>query len=165
VRADPLVDGLDLATNRGRLEVDEFMAVPGTTEIYACGDCAAVPDLTRPGQICGMTAQHAERQGKLVARNVAASLGKGTARPYRHHDLGFVVDLGGLAAAANPLHIPLSGLPANVVTRGYHLTAMSGNRLRVFTDWTLNAITSPEMTSLAAISAESVPLDVNKPRT
>jgi NADH:ubiquinone reductase (H+-translocating) len=164
VRADPLMEGLDLATNRGRLEVDEFMVVPGAPEIYACGDCAAVPDLTRPGQICGMTAQHAQRQGKLVARNIAASLGKGTAKPYKHEDLGFLVDLGGLAAAANPLHIPLSGPPANVLTRGYHLYSMSGNRLRVATDWTLNAITSPDLTSLAAIDAKSVPLDVNHPR-
>jgi NADH:ubiquinone reductase (H+-translocating) len=164
VRADPLVDGVDLATNRGRLEVDEFMAVPGAPGIYACGDCAAVPDLTRPGEICGMTAQHAQRQGKLVARNVAASLGNGTARPYKHRDLGFLVDLGGLAAAANPLHIPLSGPAASAVTRGYHLTAMSGNRIRVLTDWTLNGITPPEPTSLAAISADSVPLDVNKPQ-
>ncbi len=165
VRADPLVDDIDLATDRGRLVVDEFMAVPGTQGIYACGDCAAVPDLTRPGQVCGMTAQHAQRQGTLVARNVAASLGKGTARPYKHRDLGFLVDLGGLAAAANPLHIPLSGPAANALTRGYHLYAMSGNRMRVFTDWTLNGITSPELTSLAVISAQSVPLDVNKPRT
>jgi NADH dehydrogenase len=72
VRADPLVDGLDLPTNQGRLVVDEFMAVPGAPSVYACGDCAAVPDLTRPGQVCGMTAQHAQRQGKLVAHNVAA---------------------------------------------------------------------------------------------
>ena len=164
VRADPLVEGLDLATNRGRLEVDEYMAVPGASHIWACGDCAAVPDLTRPGQICGMTAQHAERQGKLVARNVAASLGRGTARPYEHRDLGFLVDLGGLAGAANPLHIPLSGPPANVLTRGYHLYSMPGNRLRVATDWTVNGITSPELTSLSVISAKSVPLDVNQPR-
>jgi NADH:ubiquinone reductase (H+-translocating) len=165
VRADPLVEGLDLATNRGRLEVDEYMAVPGTSDLWACGDCAAVPDLTRPGQVCGMTAQHAQRQGKLVARNVAASLGRGTARPYKHRDLGFLVDLGGLAAAVNPLHIPLSGPPANAITRGYHLYSMSGNRLRVATDWTLNGITSPELTSLSVISAKSVPLDVNQPRS
>ena len=164
VRPDPLVNGLDLATNRGRLVVDAFMAVPGAPDIYACGDCAAVPDLTRPGQICGMTAQHAERQGKLVAQNVAASLGTGKAKQYKHRDLGFLVDLGGLAAAANPLNIPLSGLAANAVTRAYHLSAMSGNRARVLTDWTLNAITPPEATSLSVISAESVPLDVDKPR-
>jgi len=164
VRADPLVSDLNLDTNRGRLVVDEFMAVPGAPDIYACGDCAAVPDLTRPGQVCGMTAQHAQRQGKVVARNVAASLGQGTKRPYKHRDLGFLVDLGGVAAAANPLHIPMSGLPANVVTRAYHLSAMSGNRMRVLTDWTLNGLTSPESTSLAVISAKSVPLDVNQPR-
>jgi NADH:ubiquinone reductase (H+-translocating) len=164
VRADPLVEGLDLATNRGRLVVDEFMAVPGAPSVYACGDCAAVPDLTRPGQVCGMTAQHAQRQGKLVAHNVAASLGQGTPKAYKHHDLGFLVDLGGVAGAANPLHIPVSGPPANVITRGYHLGAMSGNRMRVATDWTLNGITHPESTSLQVISAKSVPLDVDKPR-
>ena len=164
VRADPLMDGLDLDTNRGRLVVDEFMAVPAAPDIYACGDCAAVPDLTRPGEVCGMTAQHAQRQGKQVARNVAASLGTGKAKAYKHHDEGFLVDLGGLAAAANPLHVPLSGPAANAVTRGYHLSAMSGNRMRVLTDWILNGITSPEATSLDVISAESVPLDVDKPR-
>jgi NADH:ubiquinone reductase (H+-translocating) len=164
VRADPLVDGLDLATSRGRLEVDPYMQVPGAQGIWACGDCAAVPDLTSPGQVCGMTAQHAQRQGKLVARNVAASLGHGTPTQYKHRDLGFLVDLGGLSGAANPLHIPVSGLAANAITRGYHLSAMPGNRLRVQTDWILNAITSPGLTSVGVLSAESVPLDVNQPR-
>ena len=165
VRADPLVDGLDLDTSQGRLVVDEFMAVPGAPGIYACGDCAAVPDLTRPGEICGMTAQHAQRQGRQAARNVAASLGTGTARPYEHHDLGFLVDLGGLAAAANPLHIPLSGPPASAVTRAYHLTAMAGNRARVLTEWALNLITPPEVTSLGLITPGSVPLDPDHPRS
>lgn len=164
VRAVPLMDGLDLDTNRGRPVVDEFMSVPGAPGVYACGDCAAVPDLTRPGQVCGMTAQHAQRQGKQVARNVAASLGTGNARPYKHHDEGFLVDLGGLAAAANPLSVPLSGPAANAVTRGYHLYAMSGNRLRVLADWVLNAATPPEVTSFGVISSESVPLDPDKPR-
>jgi NADH:ubiquinone reductase (H+-translocating) len=164
VRADPLVDGIDLETSKGRLVVDEYMAVPGAPDIYACGDCAAVPDLTRPGQVCGMTAQHAQRQGRQVARNVAASLGKGTAAAYKHHDLGFLVDLGGPAAAVNPLHIPLSGPLASLITRAYHLYSMSGNRMRVLTDWGLNAVTPAEVTSLGLISAKSVPLDVEQPR-
>jgi NADH dehydrogenase len=165
VRADPLVTGLDLDTNRGRLVVDEFMSVPGAPDIYACGDCAAVPDLTRPGEICGMTAQHAQRQGRQVARNVAASLGAGKARRYKHHDLGFVVDLGGLAAAANPLNIPLSGPTANIVTRAYHLIAMAGNRARVLADWGLNVITPAEVTSFGVIGPGSVPLDPDQPRS
>jgi NADH dehydrogenase len=165
VRANPPVNGLNLDTNRGRLVVDEFMAVPGAPDIYACGDCAAVPDLTRPGQVCGMTAQHAQRQGKQVAENVAASLGKGTAKPYKHHDLGFLVDLGGVSAASNPLGVPLSGPAANAVTRGYHLYSMSGNRMRVLTDWCLNAVSPSEVTSFGVVDAESVPLDPAKPRS
>jgi NADH:ubiquinone reductase (H+-translocating) len=64
----------------------------------------------------------------MISRRLAASLGIGAARPYKHPDLGF---LGGLAAAANPLHVPLSGLAANAVTRAYHLYSMAGNRARV----------------------------------
>jgi NADH:ubiquinone reductase (H+-translocating) len=41
---------------------------------------------------------------------------------------------------------------------------MPGNRLRVLTDWTLNAITPAEATSLDVVSARSVPLDPNTPR-
>jgi NADH dehydrogenase len=164
VRPDPLMEGLALKTERGRLVVDKFMAVPGASYVYACGDCAAVPDLTRPGLVCGMTAQHAVRQGKQVGRNVAASLGKGIAKPYMHRDEGFLVDLGGTAAAANPLNIPLSGPAANAVTRGYHLYSMAGNRLRVLGDWTLNTVTKPEAISFDTITAASVPLDVNQPR-
>ena len=124
---------------QGRLVVDEFLTVPGHPDVYACGDAAAVPDLTRPGEITGMTAQHATRQGTTVAQNIAASYGHGRRRAYKHHDLGFVVDLGGLDAAANPVGIPLSGLPAKVVTRGYHLLSMPGNRVRVAADWLLDA--------------------------
>jgi NADH:ubiquinone reductase (H+-translocating) len=163
VRAKPLVSGLDLPTSRDRLVVDEYLAVPGDSGIYACGDCAAVPDLTRPGQLCGMTAQHAQRQGRQVARNVAASLGTGKASPYRHRDLGFLVDLGGLAAAANPLHLPLSGPLANAVTRAYHVLAMPGNRARVLADWTLNVARPPTPMSFGLISSGSVPLDPDKP--
>ena len=140
------------------------MVVPGAGGIYACGDCAAVPDLTHPGQVCGMTAQHAQRQGKQVARNATASLGMGTPKAHECRDLRFLIDLGGLAAAANPLHIPLSGPAANLVTRGCHLAAMAGNWTRVLTDWALNAATPTEATSFGVISAESVPLDADSPR-
>src|SRR6185437_12242100 len=69
VRPDPLVEGLGVATQKGRLVVDEYLNVPGHPDVFACGDAAAVPDLTRPGEVTPMTAQHAERQGKRVAHN------------------------------------------------------------------------------------------------
>jgi NADH:ubiquinone reductase (H+-translocating) len=159
VRPDPLVSGLGLPTDQGRLVVDEFLTVPGHPDVYACGDAAAVPDLTRPGEITGMTAQHATRQGTTVAQNIAASYGHGRRRAYKHHDLGFVVDLGGLDAAANPVGIPLSGLPAKAVTRGYHLLSMPGNRVRVAADWLLDALLPRQGVQLGLVPGSAVPLD------
>ena len=159
VRPDPLVAGIGLKTTQGRVVVDEFLTVPGRPDVYACGDAAAVPDLTRPGELTGMTAQHATRQGTTVARNIAASYGRGRRRAYKHHDLGFVVDLGGLDAAANPLGVPLSGFPAKVVTRGYHLLSMPGNRVRVAADWLLDAVLGNQGVQLGLVAAGAVPLD------
>lgn len=111
-----------------------------------------MPDLTRPGQITAMTAQHAVRQGKLAGRKVAASLGHGRRRRrYRHHDLGFLVELGGREAAANPLGVPLSGLPAVAVTRAYHLLSVPGNRLRIAADWALDALLPRQAVQLGMV--------------
>jgi NADH dehydrogenase len=163
VRPDPFVDSLGLETRRGRLVVNEYLNVPGHPEIFACGDAAAVPDLTRPGEITPMTAQHAQRQGKIVAHNVAASYGQGSRRQYKHRDLGFVVDLGDSAAAANPLGIPMSGLAAKAVTRGYHLLAMPSNRTRIAVDWVLDAVLRRQIVQVGLVRSVSVPLDTATP--
>ena len=163
VRPDPFVNDLGLRTEKGRLVVDEYLNVPGFPDVFACGDAAAVPDLTRPGAVTPMTAQHAQRQGKLVARNVAASFGQGKLRRYEHRDLGFVVDLGGRDAAANPLKIPLAGLLAKIVTRGYHLLMIPSNRARVSADWALDAALSRQSVRLGLVPAADVPLENTAP--
>jgi NADH dehydrogenase len=124
VTAAPLIETLGLPTEKGRLKVQTDLSVPGHPDVFAAGDAAAVPDVTQPGKITPPTAQHATRQGKTLGNNVAASLGHGKKRDYKHHDMGLVVDLGPHQAVANPLKIPLSGLPAKVVTRAYHLYAI-----------------------------------------
>jgi NADH dehydrogenase len=163
VRPDPLVEAAGLPTLKGRLVVEPTLEVPGHPEVLACGDAAAVPDLTRSGQVTAMTAQHAARQGTLAGKNVAASLGFGSKRKYKHHDLGFVVDLGGNQAAADPLHIPLSGFPAKVVTRGYHLLSMPGNRIRTAVDWILDAVLGRQSVQLGLVRGVAVPLDTSTP--
>ena len=102
------------------------LQVPGHPDVFAAGDAAAVPDVTQPGKITPPTAQHATRQGKVLARNVAASLGWTARTPtnYKHRNMGLVVDLGPRYAVANPLNIQLSGFPAKAVTRAYHLYAI-----------------------------------------
>jgi NADH dehydrogenase len=163
VRPDPLVELLGLKTEKGRLVVDATLAVPGQPGLWACGDAAAVPDLTQPGQVTAMTAQHAQRQGKAAGRNIAAALGHGRAKPYKHHNLGFVVDLGGYDGAADPLGVPLGGFPAKVVTRGYHLSAMPANRTRTAIAWAEHAALGPELQRIDLVSPAQVPLKTRPP--
>jgi NADH dehydrogenase len=95
-----------------------------------------------------------------MGRNIAASLGVGHAKPYRHKDLGLVADLGGWDAVAKPLGIPLTGPLAKVVTRGYHLYALpaAANRVRVAADWLFQTILPPESTQLSVVRPEDARL-------
>ena len=162
VTASPLIATLDLPTSKGRLVVDKHLRVPGHPQVYGIGDAAAVPDVTKPvgkdGQhpVCPPTAQHAMRQAPAAVRNILADLGNGTAKPYRHRDLGLVVDLGGPDADATPLGIHLRGRLAKVVTRGYHLYALPTvkRRVRVALDWAL-AGRHPDDVSLGMLPEEA----------
>jgi NADH dehydrogenase len=95
--------------------------------VFAAGDAAAVPDVTQPGKITPPTAQHATRQGKVLAHNVTASLGYGRKKIYKHRNMGLVVDLGPRHAVANPLNIALSGFPAKAVTRANNFMRSRGS--------------------------------------
>lgn len=144
VVASPLIATLGAETVRGRLAVTPEMCLPGDDGVFALGDCAAVPDLAKgeEGAICPPTAQHAMRQGRHVAENVIAALRKQPLKPYVHKDLGLVVDLGGKDAVSKPLGVELRGLPAQIVARGYHWSALRTGvaKARVATNWLLNAV-------------------------
>ena len=78
VTAHPSIRNLGLPTDvRGRIVVDKYLRVPSEDDVWALGDCAAVPDPRPDVEFCPPTSQHAVRQGKTAGRNVAASLGVG----------------------------------------------------------------------------------------
>jgi NADH dehydrogenase len=159
VTPPPLVQALGLPVNRGRVVVDEHLGL--ADGVWAAGDSAAAPDpFSDAGRAYPPTAQNAQRQGVVIARNIAASLGHGSARPYRHRDLGLVADLGRMSAVARPLGIPLTGLPAKVVTKAYHLVAVpaAGNRLRIATDWAVNLVSRPIVTQVGLVAPEAARL-------
>ena len=143
VAPSPLIATMGAATNRGRLVVNADMTVPDLPGVFALGDAAAVPDKHKGGDaICPPTAQHAMRQGWAAAENVMAAVRGFPMKDYHHKDLGLVVDLGGLQAVSKPLGIPLSGLPAQIVARGYHLGALRtfSARFRTAAGWLLNSL-------------------------
>lgn len=129
----PLTDG-------DRIDVDAEMRVRGLHNVWAIGDAAAVPDPANGGRTaCPPTAQHALRQGRVVAENVAATLSGRRLRRFRYRTLGVFVDMGQHKAVATMLGVPLRGLPAWLAARTYHLATMPGfaRRLRLSADWTV----------------------------
>jgi NADH dehydrogenase len=164
VTPPPLVEHLGLPCSRGRLVVDEQLRL--RDGVWSAGDSAAARDpFAEAGHDYPPTAQNAQRQGVVIGRNIAASLGHGRPRAYRHRDLGLVADLGRTAAVAKPLGIPLTGIPAKVVTKAYHLYALphAGNRLRVAADWALNAISRPIAAQLGLVSPAAARLEREVP--
>jgi NADH dehydrogenase len=164
VTPPPLVEQLGLPVNRGRLVVDDQLRL--RESVWAAGDTAAARDpFGTAGRDYPPTAQNAQRQGVVIGRNIAASLGHGSARPYRHRDLGLVADLGGTAAVARPLGVPLTGIPAKIVTKGYHLYALpaAANRLRVAVDWAVNLISRPIAAQLGLVDPAAARLGTEEP--
>ena len=96
--------------------------------MWAIGDAAAVPDPARPGQPTPPTCQHALRQGRTVAGNVAAALGAGRPKPFTYKTLGVFVDMGHQKAVAETVGIKWRGFPAWFLARTYHLAMMPGDQ-------------------------------------
>src|SRR6266436_4270402 len=71
---NPLTLLLPCANEQGRIRVNEFLRVPDWPDVWAVGDCAFIPDIRNPGKSHPPTAQHAIREGKIVARNITAAL-------------------------------------------------------------------------------------------
>ncbi|MEU8586062.1 NAD(P)/FAD-dependent oxidoreductase [Streptomyces sp. NPDC048664] len=143
VAASPLVATLEARTDHGRLVVRPDLTVPGLDGVLGLGDAAAVPDLAKGGDaVCPPTAQHAMRQGWTAAKNITAALRGEPLSAYHHRDLGLVVDLGSAQAVSRPLGVDLTGLPAQIVARGYHLAALRTvpARVRTLTNWALNTL-------------------------
>ncbi len=155
VKPVPVVRELGLPlTAHGRVEVDATMRVAGHENVWAIGDCAAVPDPAAKGaRPCPPTAQHALRQGKLVAENVAAALGGGTRKKFKYKSLGVFVDMGRHQAVATMLFLKLRGFPAWFAARTYHMLAMPGNgrRIRLVTDWTVGLFFGRSATELGQL--------------
>jgi NADH:ubiquinone reductase (H+-translocating) len=154
VKPVPVVAKLGLPLDDGgRIVTDETCKVPGISGVWAIGDAAAVPDPARPGFPCPPTAQHAMRQGKLVARNVAAALAGRPPRPFTYKTLGVFVDMGRYQAVAETAGIRWRGRPAWFLARTYHLSQMPGTkrRLRITIDWTVDLLFGRDASELGQL--------------
>ena len=73
---NPLVAALPMPKSGGRILVNEYLEVKEFPGVWALGDCASIPD-RKTGGFHPPTAQHAIREGRCAARNVAADILRG----------------------------------------------------------------------------------------
>jgi NADH dehydrogenase len=165
VKPAPVVSRLNLPlTPQGRIVTDRALRVPGHRNVWAIGDAAAVPDPARSdGAPCPPTAQHAIRQGRQAARNVAAELGTGKVRPFRYRTLGVFVDMGQGEAVAETLGIKWRRRAAWWLARSYHLAMMPGmkRKTRLLIDWNIQLLFGRDASELGKLGHPAlVPRDV-----
>ncbi|MFI0988027.1 NAD(P)/FAD-dependent oxidoreductase [Streptomyces exfoliatus] len=156
VKPAPVLAETDLPLNeRGRLRCTAGLAVEGVAHAWAAGDAAAVPDVTaaEPGRECAPNAQHAVRQAKVLAENIAASLRGQPLKEYAHAYAGSVASLGLHKGVAHVYGRKLKGYPAWLMHRAYHLSRVPtfNRKARVLAEWTLSGLFKREIVSLGSL--------------
>ncbi len=149
VKASPLLGSFGLPLDdRGRVRVGSTLRVEGRDDVWALGDCAAVPNTKTPGRTDPPTCQHALRQARRLAGNLT-----GVPEPYGYRMLGQVATLGRFKGIADVLGIHLSGFPGWFVARSYHLYALPllSRKLRVVADWTAGLCFPRDIAELSSL--------------
>ncbi|MDQ2680063.1 MAG: NAD(P)/FAD-dependent oxidoreductase [Candidatus Eremiobacteraeota bacterium] len=150
VKPSPMLAATSLPHGKGgAVVVNADMSVPTHPGVWAIGDCAAIPSPN--GKLYPPTAQHAIREGPILAGNIVAQLrGKPTV-PFKYSSLGMMASLGGRKAVAQlPGDRVLTGFLAWFLWRTYYLSRLPGldRKLRVAFDWTLELLFPRDISEL-----------------
>lgn len=145
VRAMPLEKD-----RRGSLITEPTLQVKGHPNVFALGDCAAVP--TQDGDFAPWTAQAALQQSRVVARNIAAQMHGKRMSPFRYKNMGEVATLGGAEGVAEVFGLHLRGLPGWLAARAAHLARLPdwSDRVRVAAEWGLDFL-GPRDTTITPV--------------
>ena len=143
---NPLLDTLPCKQERRRIAVNEYIEVPEWPGVWALGDCAVIPD-PRTGTSHPPTAQHALREGKVVAHNILAAIQGTQKKPFAFSSLGQLAALGRRTGVANILGVNFSGFIAWWLWRTIYLSKLPRfeKKVRVALDWTLDLIFSKDL--------------------
>jgi len=164
-------------TPRGLIQTRPDLRVGTETDIvpdaWAAGDDAAIPDLAVPGALTVPNAQNAVRQGKLLAKNLLATLRGRQPKNYLHHSLGAVATLGLGTGIFQFRKLVIRGPLAWLMHRGYHVLAVPtwDRKLRVLAIWLTGALYGRDIISLASVqhpraafTAEATPHQAPNPQ-
>jgi len=154
----PLLSGLPCNTQGGRIVTTACFEVEGWPGVWALGDCACVPDVLAPGSFCPPTAQHATRQARVLAGNIAGALRGRAPQPFQFRIIGLLATIGRRTGVAQILGFRFSGIVAWCLWRGIYLAKLPGvqKKLRVALDWTLDLFFSKDLVQLPTLRSPTL---------
>lgn len=152
----PLIKGLGLLLEKGRLKTDPDIKVTGTTNLWALGDCSLVAN-AYDGNPSPATAQFAVQQARQLAANLQrASQGIAT-EPFNFRPRGILASIGHRNAVAVIYGVKLSGFLAWFLWRGIYLLKLPtfSRKLEVAISWALNIPFPPNIVQLRLSKKQS----------
>lgn len=154
---NPLLETLPCDKERGKLCANEFMEVKGFPGVWAVGDCASITDL-KSGKPYPPTAQHAIRQGKILAHNITVSIRGGARKPFVFETIGQLAALGRRTGVAQIFGYNFSGFLAWWLWRTIYLMKLPRfeKKLRVALDWTLDLLFEKDPVQFLTLRSPSV---------
>lgn len=154
---NPVLNTLPCVKERGRLRVNEMLQVPDWSGVWALGDCALVPN-GKTGIYHPTTAQHALREGKVLAKNLIAAVRNGTMKPFSFRTIGQLAAIGRRTGVANIFGISFSGFLAWWLWRTIYLSKLPRfeKKLRVALDWTLDLLFTKDLVQFQTFRSPTV---------
>lgn len=151
---NPLLRSLPCMKERGRVVVNERLEVGALTNVWALGDCAAIPD-RKKGSFHPPTAQHALRQGRVLAHNITVTIRGGRRKPFEFSTIGQLAAIGRRTGVANIAGINFSGFVAWWLWRTIYLSKLPRfeKKIRVALDWTLDLVFSKDLVQFIEIKS------------
>jgi NADH:ubiquinone reductase (H+-translocating) len=133
---------------RHRIAVDGTMRSRSHSNVWALGDCAAIPG--PDGRTYPALAQHTVREARHLARNIQAVLNGHAPTPFVFRPLGTMASLGHTRGVARVFGFRLTGFVAWWIRRTYYLFQMPrwDRRLRIVLDWTVALFFRPDITKI-----------------
>jgi len=147
-----VLEKLDCEKEGKRLKVNANLELVGYEGcVWALGDCASIKTVS--GNRTPPTAQHAIREAKTVAKNIAAVIRGGPSSPFAFEGLGKLGSLGHYSAVAEILGVRISGFPAWLLWRAIYLAKLPGLRqkVRIALDWFLVLLFPPDFVQMRVV--------------
>jgi NADH dehydrogenase FAD-containing subunit len=149
----------------GRIVVDKYLEVPQFKGVYALGDCAYITD-PYTGKPCPPTAQHAIREGAVVAKNIISTIADekrlDEREAFNYKTKGMMASIGKRTGIGNLLGIEVQGFLAWWIWRNYYLVNLPTlqKKIRVMSDWMLDIFFKRDVTMLKTFVEEKEKEDI-----